>query len=264
MNKNGIDISKWNGEIDFQKAKNDGTEFVIIREGYGKKDPKQVDKLFSRNIKEAQKVGLPVGVYHYSYADSVLDAKAEAEFCLENIQGYKLEYPVVFDMEDRTQLALTNRQRTDIVKAFCSEIEKAGYYVMIYCTYFWYTKYLYQQEIEIYDLWLAQWDVPKPSIECGIWQKSDKGTIDGIKSNVDLNIAYKDYPLIIKSKGLNGFCKSSDVNLPYVTITVKKGDTLWDLANKYGTTVNQIAKDNAIKDISKIYPNQILKIKIGV
>ncbi|OZJ83365.1 GH25 family lysozyme, partial [Klebsiella pneumoniae] len=94
MNYKGIDISKWNSTVDFEGVKNEGTDFLIIREGYGKKDPKQVDKLFHRNIQEAQKVGLPVGVYHYSYADSVSDAKAEAEFCLENIQGYKLEYPI--------------------------------------------------------------------------------------------------------------------------------------------------------------------------
>lgn len=205
MNKNGIDVSKWNSVINWQKAKNDGVEFAMIREGYGKKDPKQVDKLFHRNIQEAQKVGLPVGVYHYSYADSVEDAKAEAEFCLENIQGYTLEFPIVFDIEDKEQLKLSNQQRTDLCKAFCDEIEKSGYYAMIYCNLNWYRNYLIKDQLKKYDLWLAQWNVDVPFEPCGIWQKSDKGQIDGISGNVDLNIAYKDYPTIMKTRGLNGF-----------------------------------------------------------
>ncbi len=205
MAKNGIDISKWNGTIDFCKVKNSGVEFVIIREGYGKKDPKQVDKLFHRNIQEAQKVGLPVGVYHYSYADSVQDAILEAKFCLENIKRYKLEYPVVFDIEDKEQLKLNNQQRTNICRAFCETIENAGYYAMIYCNINWYRNYLIKDQLKGYDLWLAQWGVNAPFESCGIWQKSDKGTVDGIKGNVDLNIAFRDYPTIMKTRGLNGF-----------------------------------------------------------
>ena len=260
MNKKGIDISKWNSTVDFQAVKNDGTDFVIIRSSYGKKDPKQVDKLFHRNIQEAQKVGLPVGVYHYSYADSVSDAKAEAEFCLENIQGYKLEYPICFDIEDRTQLALSNRQRTDIVKTFCNTIESAGYYAMLYTNLNWWNNYLNKDELRKYDLWLAQWNVSAPSVNCGIWQYSDKGTVDGISGNVDLNISYKDYPTIMKAKGLNGFSKK-DLSSSIISYTIKKGDTLWKIANEHGTTVEQIAKDNGITDVNKIYPNQILKIK---
>lgn len=263
MNKKGIDVSKWQGSINWQEAKNDGVEFAIIREGYGKKDPKQVDKLFHRNIQEAQKVGLPVGVYHYSYADSVSDAKAEAEFCLENIQGYKLEYPVVFDLEDRTQLALTNRQRTDIVKAFCNEIEASGYYAMLYTNLNWYKNYLYSEELKKYDLWLAQWSVAEPSVPCGIWQYSDKGTIDGISGNVDLNISYKDYPTIMKTKGLNGFKASASNKSNVINYKVKKGDTLWDLAKKYlgdGAKYKEIKELNSLKS-DTIYPGQVLKIK---
>lgn len=263
MNRKGIDISKWNGKIDFQAVKNDGTDFLIIREGYGKKDPKQVDKLFHRNIQEAQKVGLPVGVYHYSYADSVSDAKAEAEFCLENIQGYKLEYPVVFDLEDRTQLALNNRQRTDIVKAFCNEIEASGYYAMLYTNLNWYKNYLYSEELKRYDLWLAQWEVSAPSVECGIWQNSDKGQIDGISGNVDLNIAYKDYPTIMKIKGLNGYkaLSAGEYKPHYSTYVVKAGDTLSEIAAKYHTTVEKLVADNGIKNKDKIYVGQSLKIR---
>lgn len=324
----GIDVSKWQGTIDWQKVKNVGIDFAIIREGYGKKSPTQIDKKFKENIQGAKSVGINCGVYHYSYADSIEDAKLEAEFCLENIQGYSLEYPVVFDFEDKEMLKLTNRQRTDICKAFCKEIEKNGYYAMFYCNLNWLENYLYKDELlSKYDLWLAQWNVNKPSYPSGIWQYFEVGKIDGINGNVDLNISYKNYPEIIKSKGLNGFKSdtsdsknqnsssnqelftsyivntgeslwsiaekmlgngslykkikqfnnlATDVIYPgqslkipktntqvsYNTHTVKKGETLWEIAKKYygdGSKYKQIKKINGL-DEDKIYPGQVLKI----
>ena len=152
---------------------------------------------------------------------------------MENIQGLKLEYPIVFDIEDKEQLKLNNRQRTDIVKAFCGEIEKHGYYAMFYCNLNWLNNYLIKDELlPKYDLWLAQWNVDKPSCSCGIWQKSDRGSIDGINGNVDLNVAYKDYANIMKNKGLNGFDRAG-ANKSYFEYMVKKGDTLWVIAQRY-------------------------------
>lgn len=262
MNKKGIDVSKWNGKIDWQEAKNDGVEFAIIRASYGKESPNQIDKRFEENYRNAKAVGIPVGVYHYSYADSVEDARKEAQFCLKNIAGKQLEYPVCFDIEDRTQLALTNRQRTDIVKTFCNTIESAGYYAMLYTNLNWYKNYLYSEELRKYDLWLAQWDVAAPSVPCGIWQKTDKGSIDGISGNVDLNEAFKDYPAIMKIRGLNGFkAVSVGGHKPHTQYyTVRKGDTLTAIANKYGTTVDRLVKSNGIKDKNKIYVGQVIQI----
>ncbi len=257
----GIDISKWNGNINWEKVKNAGISFAIIREGYGKKDPKQIDKQFKNNINGAKSVGIHTGVYHYSYADSVDDAINEAQFCLENVQGLKLEYPIVFDIEDKEQLKLNTRQRTDIVKAFCSEIEKNGYYAMFYCNANWLRNYLYKDELlSKYDLWLAQWDVDIPYVSCGIWQKSDKGCIDGINGNVDLDVSYKNYPEIMQSRGLNGFSKSTASN--YFNYTVKKGDTLWAIAQRYlgsGYKYKEIKDLNALNS-DMIYPGQTLKI----
>ncbi|MDO4199851.1 MAG: GH25 family lysozyme [Clostridia bacterium] len=262
MEIRGIDVSKWNGNINWKKVKNAGISFAIVREGYGKKDPKQIDKKFKENINGAKSVGIPTGVYHYSYADSVEDAVNEAHFCLENIQGLKLEYPIVFDIEDKEQLKLDNRQRTDIVKAFCGEIEKNGYYAMFYCNANWLRNYLYKDELlSKYDLWLAQWDVDVPYVSCGIWQKSDKGHIDGISGNVDLNVAYKDYASIMKSKGLNGFAPSS-ANKNYFEYTVQKGDTLWSIAQRYlgsGYKYKEIKDLNALNS-DMIYAGQSLKI----
>ena len=263
MKFKGIDVSVWQGDIDWQKVKNAGIDFAMIREGYGTKSPKQIDSKFKDNVRGAKSVGINIGVYHYSYASSTDNAKLEAQFCLENIQGYSLEYPVVYDIEDKTILKLTNRQRADICKAFCEEIERNGYYAMIYTNKSWLDNYLYAEELlKDFDLWLAQWNADKLSYSCGIWQYSDSGKIDGISGNVDLNISYKNYPEIMKNKGLNGFKTNTDVTKNYFEYKVQKGDTLWDLAKKYlgnGTRYNEIKMLNNLTS-DTIYAGQILKI----
>lgn len=259
--KFGVDVSKWQGSIDWNRVKK-LADFAIIRAGYGK-EPSQVDKCFHNNIKNAQANNVPVGVYWYSYARTVDEAVQEAKVLLNTIKGYKLEYPVVFDIEDSSQITLSKRVLTDICKAFCNEIEKAGYYAMIYTNCNWLKNHLYADELlSKYDLWLAQWNVKEPSYNCGMWQTSDKGIIDGISGNVDLNTAFKDYPAIMKSKGLNGFSKSGQTAPKTILYTVKKGDTLSEIAKKYNTTVFKLAKDNNIKNVNKIYANQQIVIKL--
>lgn len=281
----GIDVSKWNGDIDFKKVADSGINFVMIRDGYGKESETQIDKKFKRNIEAAKEAGLDVGVYHYSYADSVEDAIKEARFCLKIIQGYKLEYPVCFDIEDRTQTSLTTQERTDICKAFCKEIEKFGYYVMIYCNLDWYKNYLYYDQLTNFDLWLAQWDVETPSISCDMWQYTDKGYVNGINGNVDMNISYKNFPLIIKNKALNGWCINEDefyssgnnninndvnssnnsndensIKTETTNYIIEKGDTLTSIAKKYNTTVENLVKLNNIANPDLIYTGQLLRV----
>ena len=111
-----------------------------------------------------------------------------------------------------------------------------------------------------YDLWLAQWNSPNPSITCGIWQKSDSGNLSGIIGNVDIDVSYRNYPEIIKSKGLNGFNKSNNSN--YFSYTVKKGDTLWTISQRYlgsGYKYKEIKTLNALS-CDTIYTGQTLKI----
>lgn len=197
----GIDVSHHQGDIDWSQVKKSGINFAMIRTGYGISNPKQLDKRFYENIERAKSNGINVGVYHYSYASSPLDASKEASFCLDIIKDYKLEFPVVYDIEDSAISKYTKREKTDMVKSFCDKIETAGYYAMFYCNKNWINNYLYSDELlGVYDFWLAQYNVSKPSIACGIWQKSDTGKIPGIKGNVDLNVTFKDYPSIIKKK----------------------------------------------------------------
>ncbi len=260
----GIDVSKWNGTVDWKKVKSSGIDFAMIRDGFGKKSPAQVDKKFKENIEGAKNTGINVGVYHYSYADSAQDGIDEAQFCLENIRGYQLEYPVVIDMEDKEMLKLSTRQRTDACMAFCNEIEKNGYYAMVYTNKIWLENYLHADEIlSKYDLWLAQWGGDKPAYNCGIWQYSETGKVDGVNGNVDLNFAYKDYPYVMKRDGLNGFKRSESSPEPqYFEYKVQKGDTLWGLAKKYLGDGNRYKEIKSLNNLSgdTIYAGKTIKI----
>ncbi|MDR1627969.1 MAG: glycoside hydrolase family 25 protein [Oscillospiraceae bacterium] len=205
--KEGIDISSWSGDIDWAKLKESGIEFVMIREGYGLADPNQVDKRFHKNIKEAQKNGIPCGAYHYSYATSVKEAIEEAEFCISNIKNYKLEYPIAFDIEDASVEKCCRREATDMCIAFCDTLRQAGYYATIYTNKNWITNFLFEGELfHAYDLWYAQWneEITEPDYHCGIWQKKGDQKIDGVHGFADINECYYDYSQIMKDLHLNG------------------------------------------------------------
>lgn len=196
----GIDVSKHQGDIDWEKVKADGVEYAIIRLGYrGYATGKMlVDENYENNINGALDAGLKVGVYFYSQAISVEEAKEEADLVLENIKDYDITYPVVFDMEEiidnnvRTS-ELTTEQRTDITIAFCDKIEKAGYKPVIYANVKWFLAKLDMHKLIKYDKWFAQYrDLPFFPYDFDMWQYG-LGKVDGIKGNADLNISFKDY-----------------------------------------------------------------------
>ena len=208
MQANGIDVSKYQGKIDWAAVKASGkADFAIIRAGYGRAI-NQIDPFFADNYKGCKAVGMPVGAYWYSYATDVESARNEAKTCLEAIRDKQFEYPVWFDQEYEPRIkALTDQQRTDIVKAFCETLEAAGYYTGLYCSRDWLTNYLLPGQLKAYDVWVAAYgtDPGKVPLPYGMWQYSSKGRVPGISGNVDLDIAYKDYPAIIKGAHLNGF-----------------------------------------------------------
>lgn len=206
--RKGIDVSKWQGKIDWEKVKKAGIEFVIIRAGYGQNN---IDEYFERNIKECNRLGIPCGVYWFSYALNADMARQEARYCLAAIKPYKVEYPVCFDFEydsveyaKKKGITITKSLATAIADAFLNEIEKAGYYAMNYTNKDFSNKYFDMTKLDRYDLWYAWWSVAnQPDMKCGIWQYTSDGKVDGIQGRVDMNIAYKDYPTIIRRAKLN-------------------------------------------------------------
>lgn len=207
MEFKGIDVSKFQGNINWNQVKQSGVQFAILRAGYGR-EISQKDPKFESNYQSCELVGMPVGAYWYSYATDVEGAKLEAKACLDVIKGKKFEYPIWFDQEYEPKIkALTNEQRTEIVKAFCDELEKAGYYTGLYCSRDWLQNYLIYEELAKYDIWVAAYgstpgNVPLPY---GMWQYSSTGKTPGISGNVDQDIAYKNYPNIMTKNHLNGF-----------------------------------------------------------
>lgn len=201
----GIDVSKHQGEIDFSKVKEDGVKFVIIRAGYGKL-LKQKDPLFEKNYINAKACGLNVGVYWYSYAASEEDAKAEADVCLKVIEGKQFEYPVFFDLEEKKQLSKGKPFCSSLVNAFCNKVENAGYFTGLYMSRSPLHTCIEPEIASKYTLWVAEYN-NRCSYDgsIGMWQYSNKGRVNGISGNVDLDYAYVDYPGIIKAKKLNGF-----------------------------------------------------------
>lgn len=210
----GIDVSKWQGEINWSKVKNSGINFVMIRCSFGGSDG-QKDARFIYNYNKAKEVGLNVGAYHYAYATTVAEAKKEAEYCLSVLKGKKFEYPIAYDLEDPRIEKLGKNKISAIAKAFCETMEKNGYYVMIYSNLYWFNHYFTEEIFKKYDVWLAQWSV-KPTFQrtYGIWQKSSKGKVNGIVTNVDIDESYKNYPAIMKYNGLNGYGKEEEVPKP--------------------------------------------------
>ncbi len=195
--KNGIDVSAWQEKIDWNKAKAE-VDFVILRLGYGKNT---ADKYAERNIAELNRLGIPYGVYWFSYAYTVEMARNEAKnavACLEKF-GAKLSYPVYFDWEyDSRKYAEKNGMNVDntllrnMATAFCEEVRTAGHYPGIYANPDYIKNYFGESIFEKYDLWLAHY-VSKQNRDVKLWQYSSSGKVAGINGNVDMNRCYYDY-----------------------------------------------------------------------
>ena len=205
----GIDVSKWQGDIDWAKVKANDIQFAMLRCGTGAKGGSK-DKFFEQNYKQARENDIFLGAYYYTYATTVDQAKRDADNVLEWIKGKKFEYPIVFDIEDSTQANLGKAKISAIIKAFCEKVEKAGYYVMVYANKDWLENRIDEDVKTKYDIWLAQWtDKPTYKGNYGIWQYTSKGKVNGISGNVDMDISYKNYPAIMKANGLNGYSKNT-------------------------------------------------------
>lgn len=192
MEKRGIDVSYHNGIIDWNKVKKAGIEFAIIRIGYGMYE-NQKDTQFETNYTNARANGIPVGVYLYSYAKTVAEAKREAEVTLKWLNDRDLQLPVYFDLEDRTQQNLSKSVLDGMCEAFCDTIENGGYWAGIYTNKYWATSIIDGPELgKRYTYWVAQYnDKCTYTGPYAMWQYSSSGKVDGIRGNVDMNILYQ-------------------------------------------------------------------------
>lgn len=196
----GIDVSKWNKEIDWEKVKAAGVDFAIIRCGYrGSKTGSLVeDPYFIKNIEGAQTAGIKVGVYFFTQATTEIEAVEEASMVLMLCKGYKLALPVFIDTEgaggDGRADGLSVESRTAVCEAFCRTVENAGFNAGVYASKNWFENNLNTEHISDYTIWLAQYS-RRATYEgdYALWQYTSAGTVDGIGTRVDLNLCYQDF-----------------------------------------------------------------------
>lgn len=196
----GIDVSKYQGNIDWKAVKEDGVEFAIIRlgyRGYGT-GAIQLDESFDTNMEEALKAGIDVGVYFFSQAISEEEAVEEAEFVLEHIKPYKVTAPVVFDTEEVAEEGrmkdISSEKLTDISVKFLDTIGEEGYTPMIYANLKWFISNLDMERLADYEKWFASYTTPYYfPYEISMWQYTDRGTVNGIEGSVDMNISFKEW-----------------------------------------------------------------------
>ena len=211
MEYRGIDVSKWQGDIDFNKVKSN-IDFIITRIGYGmyenQKDPK-----FERNYSEAIRNNIPIGVYLYSYATNVDEAKREADLVVKWLNNRKLNLPVYYDVEDKSQQTLSKSTLTKMCETFCNRIEKAGYWAGIYTNKYWFTSHLGYRYLEKkYTIWVAQYNSKNTyNGKYDMWQYTSKGKINGINGNVDMDILYRDIFTNVKNNYLKTDYKGNSI-----------------------------------------------------
>ena len=192
----GIDVSKWNGNIDWNAVKNSGINYVIIRCGYrGSSEGALIeDPKFRANINGAQNAGIKVGVYFFTQAVNEVEAVEEASMVINLIKGYNISYPVYLDVEASHGRGdgISPAQRTANIKAFCGTIQNAGYRAGVYANKTWFTSYINTSQITNYRIWLAQYAsaVTYTGSRYDMWQYSSKGRVTGISGYVDMNICY--------------------------------------------------------------------------
>ena len=292
MTKKGIDVSGSQGVIDWKKVKQSGIKFAILKAG-GSNVGFYTAERFAENYKGATAAGVPLGAYYFVGPNftTAADGKADAQRFLAILKGKRFAYPVFVDVEETRPADKAGV--TDATLAFCETVEKAGYYVGIYSSAVsGFVDRLDAARLKKFDFWVADYrastiEAGKPALACGMWQYSKTGKVDGITGKVDLDIAFKDYPAIVKAKGLNGYKTTasptqtaqkpaskeknptktnsakkgnSAPKTTYQTYTVKKGDTLTAIAQRYGTTWQTLADVNKLANPNLIKAGQKLKI----
>lgn len=249
----GIDVSRNNPIYDYKQVADSGKLFAIMRIT---ERGNITDSSFEKNYEGFSSFSIKRGVYKYCYALNEREAQHEAEQVLKVLNGRKLELPVFYDVEWSSLRQLPTRQITAIIKAFRRVILDGGYVFGIYCNMDWYRHVLDISSLP-YEFWLASYpyndkgqivESLRPSTGIG-WQYSSKGQVPGITGPVDLDVFYT-----------LSFGENPDEDKPEFLYTVQPGDTLSELALRYGTTVEELAALNDIENVDLIYIGQILRI----
>lgn len=205
MELKGIDVSKYQGEIDWQRVAASGVQFAFVRVGWAGYEggiDEGRDPYFAQNMRGALDAGLAVGAYVYSYCKTANAARRAAREAAALLAPYRLTMPVAFDMEDAaTYKSISKGDNSIIAAAFLDEVRELGYYPMLYTYTSFANSYLDMGALSSYDLWLADYRGYMGIPSAGIWQYTSSGRVDGISGRVDLNIAYKDYPALLSGQG---------------------------------------------------------------
>ena len=201
--KDIIDVSRYQGTIDWDKlaGKIGGAmlKTVSTNKSFG---GIYIDPQFERNYAACKRLGIPVGVYYYTYAQDAATVQAELDKLHEALTGKSLELPVAVDVEDNKLKPLSADALTDLVIAAADAIESWGLYAMVYTYTYYANTELNMDRLSAYDLWIADYRANRPTCKHGMWQYTSTGRLDGIAGNVDISHAYKDYPAIIARAGL--------------------------------------------------------------
>ena len=207
----GIDVSKYQGAIDWEQVKAAGVEFAILRAGYGRY-ASQKDPTFEQNCAACKRVGLPVGVYWYVYANTMEGIRQEVQNLLEVIRGKQFEYPIYLDIEDKAQAGMSRAALTQMIETGCAALEQAGFFVGVYTYTSFAARMDYNALAGKYTMWLADYRKNyNTTLTRDMHQYTSSGTVAGIEGRVDCNRAYVDFPALIREAGKNGFEKEENI-----------------------------------------------------
>lgn len=231
--RKGIDVSKWQGRIDWKQVKEDGYEFAFLRigyRGYGESGDLAMDETFYYNIQNARKYGIDVGVYFFSQAINETEALEEADYVLKALDGYKLQLPIVYDPEliddeEARTNDVTGEQFTKNTIAFCEAIQAAGFETMVYSNMIWEADLFDMSQLQEYDFWYADYEeIPQTPYDFVFWQYSETGCVKGVDGNVDLNIQFIPTEEVQSSTNAYDFtlCFAGDISLDESAVTTNK------------------------------------------
>ena len=267
----GVDVSRYQNVIDWEKVKAAGIDFAIMQAGYGRY-LNQEDYTFDINMQNAQAAGIECGAYWYSYAMSPEEALLEAQVCCEIIKDYNFTFPIYFDIEEPAQGLLSVAEISAIVDTFCGYLEEKGYFVGVYSYATFLESKIYRNVLEKYDVWVAQYGTEAQIAytgDYGIWQYTPYGYIDGIPTQVDLNNAYRNYPYITAPDTYSGFGRDdTGALLPAVTkpaqpeypkkgfdVSAVQGDVDWETVKAYDIDFTIICAGSGTKTDAKFAAN---------